>query len=107
MGVTFDIVLADGAELDQIAAFAPLPSTNTISTKILDPVTVAQLGALILHISYEETIRPFDDDPAFDGGDDGPWIYALPGDLVAGLADLTDVELKRAASEVTHSFPYP
>lgn len=99
MGVVFDLIMADDTEVEKIVTFAPFPISDVISTKILDPVTLAKLQAITMRKTFEEIIAHYEV-PIFEG-DDGPWIYNVLNEFISNLIQLDDTELKRIAHDWT------
>ncbi len=93
MGLVFDLILADDIDLERMVSFATFPEMDIISTKILDPVTLAQLHVVTMNRSYEEVEEHYT--PILEGGLDGPCILVLPTEFVFHLADLNDSELEQ------------
>jgi hypothetical protein len=98
MGVLHDLILADEDDLEKILSFAQFSDADVISTKILDPVTFAQLHAILLVTEYE-SIADLYLNPIAEGGEDGPWITLVPPEFVAKLAQLEAAEFQRVALE--------
>lgn len=95
MGVVFDLILADHADVERMVSFAAFPEMDIISTKILDPVTLAQLHAAAMNRSYEVVEAHYT--PIFEAGLDGPWVIVLPDEFIFRLADLNDSELDQVS----------
>ncbi len=92
MGVLTDFVVCDGADARRVCDSAcPSQEFAGLDAKGIDTV---KLGALHAVFTGGEC------DPSFmaneclcSGGDDGPWVFQVPPDLVAMLANLTDSQL--------------
>lgn len=93
MGVVFDLILADRADLERMVSFATFSEIDIISTKILDPATLAQLHAATTYQRYEEVEEHYT--PIFEAGLDGPCVIMLPNEFVFRLANLDDSELEQ------------
>jgi hypothetical protein len=97
MGVLTDLVIADIAQAQSVAASnAPARDFGGLDAKGIDPVKLCQLKALLL-------AKPYDGSWVSDfrlvagDKDEGPWVMIVPGDLVAAIAALPDSELHSTA----------
>lgn len=98
MSVWFELIAAsDGAALVDRCSVDALPPASVIATKILDPVTLAMLHAVILQSTYEDVL-PHYQTPMIEQ-DDWLWIHRLPDTLMSGLARLDEAGLARVARE--------
>ncbi|MBN1563875.1 MAG: hypothetical protein JXA10_08550 [Anaerolineae bacterium] len=97
MGVTGSLIISD---IETVAAVNPLnmPAADTVITKVLDAVTMTHLHVIIMGGTYEDTAEHYLENPVFmlEPEEEWLWVYAVPDDLVARFAQLTDEELANA-----------
>jgi hypothetical protein len=96
MGVLTDIVIADGAEA-VLRASVPSEAFPGIDAKGVDVVKLDLLRAILSESVWDAaSVRDFAV-LAQEDEREGPWVFAVPADLVEALADLHGHERKRAA----------
>jgi hypothetical protein len=96
MGVLYDLILAADDEVESMVDFMSIPPENMICTKILDPVTVAQLYVILLGGDIDRAIDQYVT-PVLSAHDDELTIYRLPDEFVARLMLLSADNLKHVA----------
>lgn len=96
MGVTFTLILAHEDDLEKTLIWMGFPEPDMIFTKILDPVTMAEVHGLVLNSEYEATVDLYSES-VLEVSEDGPWITLIPDEFISGLARLEDVERQRIA----------
>ena len=95
MSVSFELLLASPVDI-QNPADIPFDAPDTLITQILDPVTVAVLDTIVTGKAFEDSLADYDQ-PFFEGGEEGPFIYHVPENLVYTLANLDDDGLANSA----------
>jgi hypothetical protein len=88
MGTFSFVVLAEVSDAEALAnSSSPLEQFSGYGEKALDPGRWARLAAL-LGFDQAATSRMANTTPLADGGDDGPWVFEVPGDLLERVAQL-------------------
>lgn len=96
MGVTFTLILAHEDDLEKTLIWSAFPEPDMIFTKMLDPVTFAELHVILLHTATDATIDRYLMN-VLEGSEDGPWITSIPDEFISRLACLEDVERQQVA----------
>lgn len=104
MGILSELIIGNEGDGERILA-APQPSETFESIDLggLTTIEMETLKLIIEGTSLDEFVGDFDDE-VLDGGEDGPWVLALPLDFVNDLATLeanrvTNVATQWAATE--------
>lgn len=103
MSILTDFFVAEEADVAAVAANGPLGHLPTVETNGVDPVKLATLSGIV-------TGRDYSLDGAFDQlleevqevtteGDEGPWVYVIPDELVAGLRSASPERLTEIAAK--------
>jgi hypothetical protein len=98
MGVMTDLLLARPDEAEAVAAEWPPQGRSRwadVEMKGQSPVTLGQLLAIIRDVEWTPEI--FEDKPLASGGQEGPWVTAVPADFVAEAAGLDDDRFDQVA----------
>jgi hypothetical protein len=104
MGVLTDIVVVDAEQAqDVLHAEVPSEAFPGFDAKGLDQIKLAVLRALLTGEEYDE--EWVDNIPlvAGDEAGDGPWVFQLPDDIVAALADVPAADEAAIAAEWAES----
>jgi hypothetical protein len=89
-----DLISAPSAEAEAILTTSGHEAVwPTLVAKTVDQIKLASLAFLlsgkdlsdVMVVEYSESFVPL-----ATGGDDGPWVYLVPPDLVASLVDMQD-----------------
>jgi hypothetical protein len=94
MGVLTDFVVIDRRDAPLVcASTCPSREFNGLDAKGIDTVKLGKLYAILVGGKYDPS---FISEPLCDGGDEGPWVFEVPPDLMQQLADLTPRQLTEA-----------
>lgn len=97
MGVLTDIVMAGPRDAQRVLdSDNPSREFNGIDAKGIDPVKLGTLYAVLTGTEYDPG---FIGEPVAAGGDEGPWVMEVPGDLVKRLAELDKGRLAAVGAE--------
>jgi hypothetical protein len=104
MGVTYSLIIG---ESDTVASLHPfhMPESDAIITKVLDPVTFAQLHAIVMRCAYGDVVNIYLENPVhvLDPDHEWFWVYEVPSAFVTRLANLPDDEVARVALAFGHT----
>ncbi|MCG3181932.1 MAG: hypothetical protein BIFFINMI_04378 [Phycisphaerae bacterium] len=92
MGVLTDFIVANRAEAQRVFE-SSCPSTDFagLDAKGIDTVKLGTLHAILTGTQFDPT---FISDTLVDGGEDGPWVFEVPMDLVQRLGKLDAQQLQ-------------
>jgi hypothetical protein len=94
MGVLTDFVVADRGDARRVCdSDCPSQDFAGLDAKGIDTVKVGTLHALLTGGAFDPS---FMGDNLCSGGEDGPWVFEVPSDLVQRLAALTPRQLAAA-----------
>jgi len=97
MGVFSFVVLAEVSDAEALAhSSSPLEQFAGYGEKALDPGRWARLAAL-LGFDQAATSRMANTEPLTVGGDDGPWVFEVPGDLLERVTQLDSAQTATTA----------
>ena len=99
-----DLVAADRLEAQRVCdAVCPSQEFGGLAAKGIDTV---KLGTLYAVLTGGELDPTFISESLCDGGEDGPWVFEVPPDLVQRLAGLTSQQLADVGAKwaVTEEF---
>ena len=107
MGLLTDLVVADVAEAQEVLA-APNhePRWPALDTKGIDYIYLSVLAFILKGqaadadsvVAYSQQFTEL-----ASGGEDGPWVFQLPQDLVSGLTAIQDSALPTIADQWSKS----
>ncbi len=92
-----DLVLAKPSDAEKVAA-ATFPSKKFRSADIkgIETVKLGKLHAIVAKKKYEDVSGDYD--LAASGGDEGPFVVAIPSELVTALAKFDASDVKRVVA---------
>lgn len=94
MGVLTDFVVADRGDARRVCdSRNPSRDFGGLDGKGIDTVKLGTLHALLTGGAFDPA---FISDTLCSGGEEGPWVFEVPHDLVQRLAGLTPPELGEA-----------
>jgi hypothetical protein len=94
MGVLTDFVVAERTEAHLVGqADVPSEAFRGIDAKGIDQVKMATLYAILTGTDYDPDFLAADDSFLYTGSEDGPWVQAIPDDMVRRLAELLPHQL--------------
>jgi hypothetical protein len=97
MGVLTDFVIADRLDAQRVCdSLCPSQDFPGLDAKGIDTVMLGTLHAILTGGEYDAS---FISDTLCSGGDDGPWVFEVPPDLVQRLAKLDATELASAGKQ--------
>jgi hypothetical protein len=100
MGVLTDIVVVDCEQAEDVLnAEMPSESFPGFDAKGLDAIKLASLRAILTNEDYDAAWAQHMPLVAGDENGEGPWVYDLPDDIVATLADLPLSDEARVAAD--------
>ncbi len=92
MAAFTDIFVADPADAQRLSELeADLQQWTSVQFEGLDEVKLARLYAIVSGQEFDKKLRKQFELRA-SGSESGPWVSQLPSALVAGLAQLSDVD---------------
>ncbi len=96
MGVLTDFVVADRGDARRVCD-SPNPSREFggLDGKGIDTVKLGTLHALLKGGEFDPAIH----DSVCEGGEEGPWVFEVPPDLVRRLAGMTPTRLTEAGKK--------
>jgi hypothetical protein len=98
MGLLTDLVIANEADATNIAnSHYPLDDFTGIDIKGVDSVKLTTLHSILSGEEFKDLLAQYN--PIASASDDGPWVFVLPADLVARLANLDEAELADTAAK--------
>jgi hypothetical protein len=96
MGVLTDFVVADRGDAQRVCqSRCPSRDFSGMDAKGLDGI---KLGSLWTILTGVESGPAFKNDTLCSGGEDGPWVFEVPADLVQQIARLSSSQLSSAGS---------
>lgn len=96
MGVLTDFVVADLADAQKVCdSSAPYRDFDGLDAKGIDPVKLDTLLAVL----RGEAFHPVTHNLLSSRGEEGPWVFEVPPDLVQRLAALTAQQLEVTARQ--------
>lgn len=107
MGLLTDLVVADVAEAQEVlVASNHQPRWPALDTKGIDYIYLSVLAFILKGqaadadsvVAYSQQFTEL-----ASGGEDGPWVFQLPQDLVSGLAAIQDSALPTIADQWSKS----
>lgn len=87
MGVLTDFVVADASDAQRLGEHRE--SFNGIPAKGIDQVRMGTLYAILTGTEYDPSFLVSDESFAYSASDDGPWVQAIPADMVKRLAEMS------------------
>ncbi len=102
MGVTFTLILANEDDLEKTLIWDGFPEPDMIYTKILDPVTLADLHILLLGGEEEATVDRYLMNVLESDADQ--WVCELPAEFIRVFARIEDTERRRIGRLWMRSF---
>jgi hypothetical protein len=100
MGVLTDIVVVDSEQAEDVLnAQVPSESFPGFDAKGLDQIKLASLRAILTNEDYDAAWAEHIPLVAGEDNSEGPWVYELPEDIVATLADLPEADEPRVAAD--------
>lgn len=91
MGILCDLVVAPAGDGERIAAsLSPARTFGGIDIKGIDPVKFGTLHSMVTGRPFKELFALYD--PVAMAGDEGPWVFQIPTDLITRLAALDETE---------------
>jgi hypothetical protein len=98
MGVLTDFVIADRTDAHRVC-YSKCPSRDFtgLNVKGIDIVTLGALNAILTGGEFDPGFMDMGDGFICCGGEDGPWVFEVPADLVQRLAKLNEDQLVSAA----------
>jgi hypothetical protein len=95
-----DFVSVDLSDAERVGdSLNPSEEFGGVPAKGISQVHLGTLHALLAGTPYDPDFMMSEDSFLYTGSDDGPWVQAVPQDLVSRLANLGDKELVRIAGE--------
>jgi hypothetical protein len=97
MGVLTDFVVADRSDARRVCdASCPSREFAGLDAKGIDTVKLGKLYAILVGGKYDPS---FISGPVCDGGEEGPWVFVVPPDLVQRLAGLAPHQLAQVGEK--------
>lgn len=97
MGVLTDFIVADASDAqklgDQRETFVGLEA------KGIDQVRMGTLYALLTNSEYDRSFLVSEESFIYTASDDGPWVQAIPDDMVQRLAKMSPSERQRIGDD--------
>ncbi len=88
VGVLSDLVVAPAGSAEAILrAMVPSQQFDGIDVKGIDSVKLGTLHSILSGRTFEELLPEYAE--VASGGDEGPWVFELPADLVNRLSGLS------------------
>jgi hypothetical protein len=98
MGVLSDLIVAPPVDAERVGrASLPDASIPSVDVKGIDTVKLGVLHEILTGTSFDELLEQYD--PAYEGSDEGPWVFVLPAELVASLAKLDSGDRRTVAAK--------
>jgi hypothetical protein len=93
MGVLTDFVVAEASEAKRLGD--DRESFDGVDAKGIDQVRMGTLYAFLTETEYDPSFLTSDDSFAYIASDDGPWVQAIPADMVKRLMEMSPVEMQK------------
>jgi hypothetical protein len=93
MGVLTDFVVVDRSDAQRVCeSHCPSRDFAGLDAKGIDTVKLGKLHAILRGGELDPSIHQ----PVCDGGEDGPWVFEVPSDLLRRLTEFSPSELAEA-----------
>ena len=94
MGVLSDLVLASESDVERIGeSRVPSQDFPGIDVKGIDTIKLGTLHSFLTGKDFDSLLPEYD--PVLSVSEEGPWVFRVPGELAAALANLPDAEFQR------------
>jgi hypothetical protein len=98
MGVLTDILVADRADSQRVCdSTCPSRDFAGLDAKGIDTTKIGKLDTILTGSEFKPSFMV--DSECCSGGEDGPWVFEVPSDLVRRIAMLTDTQLQSAGEK--------
>jgi hypothetical protein len=97
MGATTEFVVADAADAQRVND--QRDSFQRLNANGIDQVRMGTLYALLTGADADPAFMTDPESFAYTASDDGPWVQAVPEDMLLRLAGLSEFDIRRIGDE--------